>query len=224
MDKENKYYVYEQYDVNTNEILYVGKGCGGRWKDLRSRNKKFWEYYNTHQCDVRKIQENMNEDDTYKLEKEKIAEYSLISPILCNIDEGGRKLAILSGNKNPMYHISPKERMDEEAYKQWRYKHTLIVGEKNPNYGKYTLKGKYKIDKEEALRKQSRPGVQNGRAVKVKMFDENHIFIKEFSYIGEACQYLKDNNFSKGNIDTIRSGIWKANKDHTKYLKHYFEY
>lgn len=41
---ENKYYVYEWHDVDTDEILYIGKGCKGRYKSLHSRNKKFLEY------------------------------------------------------------------------------------------------------------------------------------------------------------------------------------
>jgi hypothetical protein len=42
------------------------------------------------------------------------------------------------GEKNPMYGISPKERMDEETYKAWLYKQQTMErhGEKNPNYGK----------------------------------------------------------------------------------------
>ena len=218
------YYVYEWFDIDTGEILYVGKGRNGRWKSQNTRNKAFREYYNSHNCDVKKIQENMSEEDAYALEKETIAKYRKISSILCNVDEGGRGLPILKGKSNPMYQVSPKERMDKETYEQWRYKHTLIVGEKNPNYGKHTLKEKYKMDKEEALRRQSRPGAQNGRATSIKVYNEKHEFVKEFSYIGEACEYLIQEGLTKSSINGIRGNIWKANKNNSMYLKHYFEY
>lgn len=220
----NEYYVYEWFDVDTNEVFYVGKGKKDRFKSQGTRNKAFRKYYNNHNCDVRKIRENMNEKDAYALEKDTIKKYRQIYNILCNVDEGGRGLPILKGKDNPMYNISPKKRMDEKTYIGWKYKHTLITGNKNPNYGKHTLRVKYKMDKEEALRRQSRPGSQNGRATSIKVYDKNYNFIKEFTYIGEACQYLIDNNFTKSNIPSIRSGIWKANKNKNIYLKHYFEY
>ena len=33
------YYVYEWYNVDTGEILYVGKGTGNRYKVKHGRNK-----------------------------------------------------------------------------------------------------------------------------------------------------------------------------------------
>ena len=34
----NKFYVYEWYNVETNEIFYVGKGCNNRYKNISDRN------------------------------------------------------------------------------------------------------------------------------------------------------------------------------------------
>ncbi len=48
---ENKYYVYEWFIVSTDEVFYVGKGCGDRYKKLSGRNKFFMDMYRTHQCD-----------------------------------------------------------------------------------------------------------------------------------------------------------------------------
>lgn len=219
-----EYYVYEWFDLDSGEVFYVGKGKKGRWKSQRTRSKAFKSYYNNHNCDVRKIKENMKEDEAYAFEKETIKKYRKIYSILCNIDEGGRLLPVLKGKDNPMYKVSPKERMDENTYIQWKYKHTLITGDKNPNYGKHTLRGKYKMDKEEALRRQSRPGFQNGRATPIKVYDKDHNLIKEFLYIGEACQYLIENKFTNSTVSGVRSNIWKANKNKSMYLKHYFEY
>lgn len=110
----NDYYVYEWYNVDTGEVFYVGEGKKDRWKSQKSRNKRFKEYYKLHHCDVRKIKENMSEEDAYTLEKQTIFKYRKTSSVLCNVDEGGRALPVLKGKDNPMYKISPKERMDKK--------------------------------------------------------------------------------------------------------------
>ena len=33
-----KFYVYEWYNIDTNEVFYVGKGCGNRYKTTSRRN------------------------------------------------------------------------------------------------------------------------------------------------------------------------------------------
>lgn len=52
---ENKYYVYEYFIKPTDEIFYVGKGCGDRYKTTKGRNKFFSDMYNSHECGVRII-------------------------------------------------------------------------------------------------------------------------------------------------------------------------
>ena len=71
----NEYYVYEWFIVDTNEVFYVGKGKGNRYKEHKRRNKFFIDMYSTHKCDVRKIYENLSEEDAFKKEKELIAYY-----------------------------------------------------------------------------------------------------------------------------------------------------
>ena len=125
----NEYYVYEWFNIDTGDVFYVGKGKKDRWKSLKSRSKAFKEYYNFHNCDVRKIKDNMREEDAYALEKETILRYKNISTVLCNIDDGGRALPILNGKDNPMYGVSPKERMSEDTYKEWKFKHIITTPE-----------------------------------------------------------------------------------------------
>lgn len=31
--ERKKFYVYEWYNIDTNEVFYVGKGCGNRYKE-----------------------------------------------------------------------------------------------------------------------------------------------------------------------------------------------
>lgn len=67
MDKERRYYVYEWYIVETDEVFYIGKGTGGRCYSTR-RNKMFKDFYSTHNCDVRKVRDNLTEAEAFMLE------------------------------------------------------------------------------------------------------------------------------------------------------------
>ena len=68
------FYVYEWYNTNTDEIFYVGKGCGNRYKNHSKRNKLFIEYYNNNSCASRIIAYYENEQDAFNAEKERITE------------------------------------------------------------------------------------------------------------------------------------------------------
>jgi hypothetical protein len=89
MDKGNRFYVYEWYNIDTKEVFYVGKGCGNRLNSKNGRNDFFTNYLNRHNCSVRKIKENINEEDAYSYEKKIISGYRKIKQCRCNIEEGG---------------------------------------------------------------------------------------------------------------------------------------
>lgn len=217
-----KYYVYEWFDVETNIPFYVGKGSGNRMNIVngrKDRSKAFKNFYNSHKCNCRKIEEFDAEEDAYKKEKELIAIYKTKGIPLVNIDEGGRHRAILEGKLNPMYGISPQERMSNEVYLRWYEKHKSITGEKNPNYGKHTLKG---VPKTEEFKKQIRGG-KNGRAVKIKMWEINSNFEKIFPCKKDCAQYLVKNNLTTGTLDNIRRRIDYAIKKGQSYLGYEFE-
>lgn len=40
----NKAYVYEWYNVDTNEVFYVGKGINNRMHSMKNRNQYFLRY------------------------------------------------------------------------------------------------------------------------------------------------------------------------------------
>lgn len=44
------FYVYKWYIENTGEIIYIGKGCGNRYKQTAKRNKLFQEYITAFVC------------------------------------------------------------------------------------------------------------------------------------------------------------------------------
>lgn len=86
----NKFYVYEWYDIDTNQVFYVGKGCGKRAYDTKQRNSKFLKYRANHNTDVRIVFSNLTEDEAFLKEKELYSLYSQnLNNILCNLMECG---------------------------------------------------------------------------------------------------------------------------------------
>lgn len=83
------FYVYEWFNVDSGEVFYVGKGTKGRWKDKKSRNQYFKNYYNKHNCDVRKVKQNLTEEEAFSLEVEMIEEYKNKGECKCNLTIGG---------------------------------------------------------------------------------------------------------------------------------------
>lgn len=83
------YYVYEWYEINTNEIFYVGKGCGERYK-CRKRNNKFNEYVKNHECDSRIIKYFDTEQEAFEYEYIRIEELKMAGQCSCNVMKGGR--------------------------------------------------------------------------------------------------------------------------------------
>lgn len=86
----NKYYVYEWYILETDEVFYVGKGCRRRAGNIVSRNKFFKDMYYSHKCKYRKVYNNLTEQQAYEKEIELIKFYrENTSYRLTNICDGG---------------------------------------------------------------------------------------------------------------------------------------
>ena len=90
-----------------------------------------------------------------------------------------------------------------------------MSGINNPNYGNRKLSAKYSADKEYALKKQSRKGVQNGRATPIEMTDRDGTAIR-FPYIGKCAEYIFNKGYSKTNIDNIAGVIGQCAKNGTR--------
>ena len=159
MDNENKnFYVYEWYITSTGEVFYVGKGTGKRWKTLSNRNKFFQCMYRTHDCEVRKIYENLTEKEAFEKEIETIKYYKENTKYrLTNQTDGGEgtsgwkpsndfkekqsKIHKTQWGNDEFREKMMSIRKDENGIyksKEFREKISKIVkGEKNPNYQNY---------------------------------------------------------------------------------------
>lgn len=158
MDEPRDYYVYIWYIVDTNEVFYVGKGKGRRYKQISSRNKFFTDMYRSHNCEVRKVYENLTEQEAFQKEREVVRWYRENTDYrLTNQTDGGEGS---SGwvppkdfrDKQSKIHKAQwqdeefRERMlmirtDENGpYKSQEFREKiaeLVQGENNPNYGNY---------------------------------------------------------------------------------------
>ena len=158
MDETRDYYVYIWYIVDTNEVFYVGKGKGKRYKHISGRNKFFTDMYKSHNCEVRKVYENLTEQEAFQKERELVRWYKEnTSYRLTNQTDGGEGS---SGwvppkdfrDKQSQIHKAQwqdeefRERMlmiraDENGpYKSQEFREKiaeLVQGENNPNYGNY---------------------------------------------------------------------------------------
>lgn len=94
------------------------------------------------------------------------------------------------------------------------------IGQNNPNYNNHILKDKYKKDKMLSLQKQSRPGLQNGRCRKIKLFNDG-ILEKEFDYIVACCEYLRKKYKINATVESIRSRIDNCCRTGKIYKKHF---
>lgn len=88
--EEKKFYVYKWYNIETNEVFYIGKGCKNRYNQIKTRNQIFKDYYNTHRCAVEKIEYFDTEEAALKKEHELIIFYKSQNQCIANLDDGGR--------------------------------------------------------------------------------------------------------------------------------------
>lgn len=115
------FYIYEWFNINTNEVFYVGKGIYNRYK-VKNRNKKFNEYIQNNECNVRIIEYYDNELMCFKKEEELIKKYKSIGQCQCNCDFGGcggvktywtKEMIEKMSKQNPMKSIEQRRRMSK---------------------------------------------------------------------------------------------------------------
>lgn len=82
------FYVYEWFIEKTNEIIYVGKGCGRRYK-VTKHNRLFNEMIKRFKCSSRIIKEFETEKEAFEYEYQRVNELWEIGQCVCNINKGG---------------------------------------------------------------------------------------------------------------------------------------
>lgn len=184
----NEYYVYEWYNVDTNEVFYVGKGKKDRYKHIKNRNKFFIDYYNTHNCDVRKVYINLTEEQAFEKEMDLISYYKNKTNFrLTNQTNGGEGMSgfvvsnefrekireIVSGTNNPNYGHYWTEEQKQKARERALSRN--YKGKNNPNYGnKWTEEQRNKA----SLKRKNNPKYvkeNHGRAKKWIVLETGHI-------------------------------------------------
>lgn len=85
----NDFYVYEWFNIDTNEVFYVGKGRGSRYKTTRKRNKYFLKYIENNNVDVRKVYENLTEEEAFSIEEKLTKAYKEKGQCQCCLAKGG---------------------------------------------------------------------------------------------------------------------------------------
>ena len=136
LDETKKYYVYEWFVIETNEVFYVGKGTGRRYREHKRRNKMFLDFYNTHNCNVRIVKDNLTEKEAFDYEIELIRFYRKESKYrLSNVEDGGYQ-------DTPYRHYSEEEKIEWRKRSSLSKKGKINQGSNNPMYVKSYLENK----------------------------------------------------------------------------------
>lgn len=77
------FYTYEYYIVDTNEIIYVGKGTGNRYKK-KKKNILLNRLLKDNKCDVRITHYYETEEEAFEAERLRINELKAIGQAICN--------------------------------------------------------------------------------------------------------------------------------------------
>ena len=116
------FYVYEWFNIDTNEVFYIGKGCKRRYLETKKRNKIFKKYLASHNCDVKILEYFDNEEEAFKKEYELIQLYKEKGQAIANLDDGGKggchfvwndEMRQYMSEYNPMKDTQQKERFSQ---------------------------------------------------------------------------------------------------------------
>lgn len=82
------FYVYEWFIIDTDEVIYVGKGCKNRYR-VRKHNKLFNEMIRNFNCDSRIVKYFEKEEEAFLYERQRVSEMKEKGQCVCNIQDGG---------------------------------------------------------------------------------------------------------------------------------------
>ncbi|SFG70562.1 hypothetical protein [Sporolactobacillus nakayamae] len=124
------YYIYHWYNIETEEVFYVGLGTGNRRYQVKNRNKLFKAYYRKNKCDVRVYKADLSYDEGRQLEIDQIKE---LKPC-CNMTKGGEKTDGAKISKALTGRTLTQEHRDNvsKGIQQW-YKERAAEGKRTIN-------------------------------------------------------------------------------------------
>lgn len=122
------WYVYEWFIIDTNEIIYVGKGCKRRFK-VRKHNRFFDDMIKRFKCDSRIIAYFSDEHEAFKYENERISELRKIGQCVCNIIDGGTGGTCAWWTDERREEYSRKNVMKSEAHRKRMSEHNPMKSE-----------------------------------------------------------------------------------------------
>lgn len=228
LDETKRFYVYEWYITETNEVFYVGKGTARRYKEHKRRNKMFLDIYNTHKCDVRIVKDKLSEKEAFDYEIELINYYRTETSFrLSNVEDGGYQ-------DTPYRHYSEEEKLEWRKRSSLSKKGKINQGKNNPMYGRSYLDNKTDKEKEIIRQKQRLHNLGKKRSIesRKKMSEKAKkrecklpphpskpcaIRDKETKKIVKTYEKISDaygNEFGvKGNLSRKAKGIVHNNKE-----------
>lgn len=121
--EETKFYVYEWYNINTNYVFYVGKGCGKRYLEMKHRNQLFKEYCLNNDVEVRIVKKGLTEEEAFAYEAELTKLYKDKKECHCNLAKPGTggysqiwtdEMKQYWSQYNPMKEQKQRERMSRD--------------------------------------------------------------------------------------------------------------
>lgn len=239
MKKGNRFYVYEWFIIDTNQVFYVGKGTRDRYLNKSNRNTHFKRIIAKYDCDVRIIQDGLTEEESFLLEEEVISNYKKNGIVLANKSNGGKGGSSgtkhpetykdkFRGDKNPMYGRPWwDENTPESKITEWKKKISEgHKGEKNSQFGKpfHERMDEETYKKWVEAHKIKLSGDKNGRSRKCLMLNPEREVVKEFSCVKYCIDYLIEKGIAPTeNTTTIRSSINYAHRQNKMYCGYYFK-
>ncbi len=110
----------------------------------------------------------------------------------------------------------------EHSHRRGRY--VGRFGEDNPNYNNHKLSDIYKADIEYSKLKNGRKGVANGRSKSLKLYHRVEGYIRDFDYIGECCEYIKNTLNLSAKVVNMRDNLVKTSKQDCWYRNYRIEF
>ena len=83
------YYIYAWVIKDTQEVFYIGRGHGDRYRTLKNRSKYFHEFYDNYECEPIILLSGLTEKESIEEERLEIAYYRSLGMAKANIHNGG---------------------------------------------------------------------------------------------------------------------------------------